>query len=118
MRTRTTRTQLDLDDLMRQLMLVGFGMLLAWSLTGVVGLISGSFTIAPGAALRFLLAILVVVFARRTYWEIREWHWRRTTPDDRSGFASPAYRCGSNRVSNSSTSIREMAGFATREAST
>ena len=86
-----TRTQLDLDDLMRQLMLVGFGMLLAWSLTGVVGMISGSFTIEPNAALRFLLAILVVVFARRTYWEIREWHWRRATPDDRSGFASPLW---------------------------
>ena len=79
MRTRT-RTRLDLDDLMRQLMLVGFGMLLAWSMTGVVGMISGSFTIEPNAALRFLLAILVVVFARRTYWEFREWHWRRTTP--------------------------------------
>ena len=90
MRTRT-RTRLDLDDLMRQLMLVGFGMLLAWSMTGVVGMISGSFTIEPNAALRFLLAILVVVFARRTYWEFREWHWRRTTPDDRSGFASPLW---------------------------
>ena len=54
-------------------------------------MISGSFTIEPTAALRFLLAILVIVFARRTYWELREWHWRRTTPDDRSGFDSPLW---------------------------
>lgn len=86
-----TRTRVDFDDLMRQLMFVGFGALLAWSLTGAVGMISGSFSIEPNAALRFLLAVLVVVFARRTYWELREWHWRRRSPDDRSGFASPLW---------------------------
>ena len=36
----------------------------------------------------------------------------------RSEPASPAYRSGSNRFSNSSTSSREIAGFATRAAST
>jgi hypothetical protein len=29
------------------------------------------------------------VFARRTYWELQEWHWRRLPPDERYGFASP-----------------------------
>jgi hypothetical protein len=86
-----TKARVDFDDLMRQLMLVGFAALMAWSLTGVVGIISGSFGIEPTAALRFLLAILVVVFARRTYWEIREWRWRRTSPDDRFGFSSPLW---------------------------
>jgi hypothetical protein len=86
-----TKARFDFDDLMRQLMFVGFAALIAWSLTGVVGVISGSFGIEPTAALRFLLAILVVVFARRTYWEVREWRWRRTSPDDRFGFASPLW---------------------------
>jgi len=85
------KTRVDFDDLMRQLMFVGFAALIAWSLTGAVGVISGSFGIEPEAALRFLLAILVVVFARRTYWEMREWAWRKTSADARSGFASPLW---------------------------
>jgi hypothetical protein len=84
-----TRGRLDFDTLLRDLMHVGFGMLLAWSLTGVVGVVSERFTIDPRAALRFLLAILVVVFARRTYWEIREWRWRHVPPEDRYGFINP-----------------------------
>jgi ABC-type microcin C transport system permease subunit YejB len=84
-----TRSRTDFDLLLRDLVHVGFGMLLAWSLTGVVGVISQRFTVQPQAALRFLLAILVVVFARRTYWEVREWHHRRASPDDEYGFTSP-----------------------------
>jgi hypothetical protein len=100
------RARVDFDDLMRQLMLVGFGMLLAWSLTGVVGMISGSFGVEPMGALRFLLAILVVVFARRTYWEIREWRWRRTSADDRYGFASPLWE--TPRISRETSSERDI----------
>lgn len=85
----TVRARTDFDVLLRDLVHVGFGMLLAWSLTGVVGVVSHRFTVDPQAALRFLLAILVVVFARRTYWEVREWRWRKVSPDDRYGFSSP-----------------------------
>jgi len=85
------RSRIDFDQLMRDLMLVGFGALLAWTLTGVVGVMSGEYSVEPQAALRFLLAVLVLVFARRTYWEIREWHWRRFAPDDRYGFTSPIW---------------------------
>jgi len=81
--------RLDFDDLMRDLMHVGFGMLLAWSLTGIVGVMSHQLTVDPHASLRFLLAVLIVVFARRTYWEVLEWRWRRVDPDERSGFVSP-----------------------------
>ena len=31
----------------------------------------------------------ILVFARRTYWEVREWRWRRLPPDERFGFANP-----------------------------
>jgi hypothetical protein len=81
----------DFDDLMRHMMYVGVGMLIGWTLAGAVGLLSGSYTVDPQATLRFLLAVLVVVFARRTYWEFLEWRWRKLPSDDRFGFASPLW---------------------------
>jgi hypothetical protein len=85
----STRTRLDFDDLMRHLMVVGFAALTAWTLVSAGGLATGMLTISPRATLRFLLAVLIVVFARRTYWEVREWRWRRLPPDERFGFVSP-----------------------------
>lgn len=87
----TAKARIDFDQLMRDLSLVGFGALLAWTLAGVIGIMSGEYGVEPQATLRFLLAILVLVFARRTYWEICEWHWRRFAPDDRYGFTSPIW---------------------------
>jgi hypothetical protein len=84
-----SHARMDLDDLLRRLTVIGFVALLLWSLTETVGMLSGIATIAPRASLRFLLAILVVTFARRTYWELREWRWRRVSPEDRFGFSSP-----------------------------
>jgi hypothetical protein len=51
----------------------------------------GLLQISPSATLRFLLAVLVLVFARRTYWEVQEWHMRRLPPDERFGFANPIW---------------------------
>ncbi len=79
----------DLDQLMHDLMLVGFGALVAWCLASMVGLVSGIWGVEPQAALRFLLAVLVLVFARRTYWELQEWRWKRLPTDDRYGFSNP-----------------------------
>lgn len=87
--TTAEHPHIDLDRLMRDLMLIGFGALLTWTLTGVVGFVTGEYGIEPLATLRFLLSVLVLVFARRTYWEIREWRWNRTSADDRFGFSSP-----------------------------
>lgn len=83
------RAHADFDDLMRHLMVVGFAALTAWILVSAGGVLTGTLSIAPQATLRFLLAVLVVVFARRTYWEVREWRWRRLPPDERYGFVSP-----------------------------
>jgi len=33
--------------------------------------------------------VLILVFARRTYWEVREWRWGKLPPDERFGFANP-----------------------------
>jgi hypothetical protein len=84
-----TRTRIDFDDLMRHLMVVGFAALTAWTIISTTGVVTGMLRISPEATLRFLLAVLVVVFARRTYWEVREWRWGRLSPDERFGFTSP-----------------------------
>jgi hypothetical protein len=84
-----SRTRIDFDDLMRHLMVVGFAALTAWSIVSATGVALGMLTISGQATLRFLLAVLVVVFARRTYWEINQWRWSRLPPDERLGFDSP-----------------------------
>lgn len=83
------RTRIDFDDLMRHLMVVGFATLTAWTIVSTTGVALGMIQISSQATLRFLLAVLVVVFARRTYWEINEWRWNRLPPDERFGFESP-----------------------------
>lgn len=76
---------------MRHLMVVGFLSLACWSLTALAGTVSEYLTISARPTLRFLLAVLVLVFARRTYWEVREWRWRKLPPDERFGFANPLW---------------------------
>lgn len=83
------RTGIDFDELMRHLMMVGFAALAAWTAVSVTGIALGMVHIAPLATLRFLVAVLVLVFARRTYWQVREWRWRRLPADERYGFANP-----------------------------
>lgn len=85
------RTEVDFDGLMRHVTVVGFAALTAWTVVSATGLILGILQISPHATLRFLLAVLITVFARRTYWELREWHWRRLPADERYGFASPIW---------------------------
>jgi hypothetical protein len=87
----STRARVDFDGLMRHLMVVGFVALTAWVAASATGMALGILQISPSATLRFLLAVLVLVFARRTYWEIQEWRWRRLPPDERYGFASPIW---------------------------
>jgi hypothetical protein len=86
---RGGRSQIDFDAMMRHLAVVGSIALGAWTAIGAVTVPTGILTVSPQATLRFLLAVLILVFARRTYWEIREWHWRKLPPDERFGFASP-----------------------------
>src|SRR5438094_453413 len=73
--------RLDFDDLMRHLMMVGFFALIAWTLVSGYGILMGLLNVAPGATLRFLLSVLILVFSRRTYWEIREWRTRKLSAD-------------------------------------
>ena len=75
------RTGIDFDELMRHLMVVGFAALAAWTAVSATGIALGMVSIAPRATLRFLVAVLVLVFALRTYWEVREWRWRRLPPE-------------------------------------
>lgn len=83
--------RVDFDGLMRHLTVVGFAGLTAWTIVSAAGLALGVFRISPHATLRFLLAILILVFARRAYWEVQEWRWRHLPPDERYGFSSPIW---------------------------
>ena len=83
------RTRIDFDELMRMLTVVGFVALATWALTSMVGVMSGLTQISTPATLRFLLAVLVLVFSRRTYWEFCEWRWKKLPADERSGFMLP-----------------------------
>jgi hypothetical protein len=87
----SARARVDFDGLMRHLTVVGFAALTAWTIVSMTGLALGLVRISPHATLRFLLAVLVVVFSRRTYREMQEWHWRHLPPDERYGFASPIW---------------------------
>lgn len=82
---------MEFDGLLRDLVLVGFGGLIGWVLVAGVGSLAGLLQIAPQPTLKFLLAVLVVSFSRRTYWEVREWRWRHTPPEERFGFANPLW---------------------------
>ena len=94
----TDRSQrIDLDELMRSLTVVGFVALTTWLLASSVSVLSGYMAVSSPATLRFLLAVLILVFARRTYWEIREWRWNKLTPDERSGFTNPLPATGSQQ---------------------
>ncbi|HET6712319.1 MAG TPA: hypothetical protein VFI59_01200 [Actinomycetota bacterium] len=86
----TERSQhIDFDELMRALTVTGFVALSTWVMASSVGVISGYVAVSPPATLRFLLAVLILVFARRTYWEVREWRWGKLPPDERFGFSNP-----------------------------
>jgi hypothetical protein len=56
------RTRIDFDELMRILMIVGLAALATWVLTAAVGVMSGFTHISGSATLRFLLAVLILVF--------------------------------------------------------
>jgi hypothetical protein len=85
------RAGVDFDGLMRHLMVLGFAALTAWTIVSTAGVALGMVSISTAATLRFLLAVLILVFARRTYWELQEWRWRRLPPDERYGFSSPIW---------------------------
>ena len=85
----TTVPRVDLDDLLRDLTAVGFVSLLLWTVVGAVGAASGTLQIDAHQTLKFLLAVLIVSFARRTYKEMVEWRWSRVPAAKRFGFAQP-----------------------------
>jgi hypothetical protein len=81
--------RLDLDHVLHDLTLIGFGALMAWSLTGLVGTISGYLTVQAEPTLRFLLAVIVLVFARDAYWRIRRV--RATARGNQLSVATPVW---------------------------
>jgi hypothetical protein len=85
------RGKLEVDNMLRELMFVGMAGLVTWAGVAFYGALAGMIEVDRHATLRFLLAVLVLVFARRTYWEIREWRARKLPPDERYGFTNPLF---------------------------
>lgn len=82
----TTRARTDLDTLLNDLTRAAFAVLTAWSLVGFYGTLGGYLEVNRPATLRFLLAILVLVFAHHLVIRVRERRLRRLHPDERYGF--------------------------------
>jgi hypothetical protein len=83
--TTAGRSRFEFDGLLRHLVTVGVAALLTWAAIGAVGLFAGYTTVDTHQVLKFLLAVLLLVFARRTYWEMRKWRWKRMPAVERYG---------------------------------
>lgn len=65
---------------------MGFAVLAAWSLIGLYGTLGGILEVNRQATLRFLLAVMLLVYAHHFLVRLREWRLRRVPPDERYGF--------------------------------
>ena len=61
----TRQRRLDLDTLLNDLTRAAFAVLAAWSIVGLYGTLGGYLEVNRPATLRFLLVVLVLVFAPR-----------------------------------------------------
>ncbi len=82
----TLRQRLDLDTLLNDLTRAAFAVLAAWSLVGLYGTLGGYLEVNRPATLRFLLAVLILVFAHHFLMRVRERRLGRLHPDERYGF--------------------------------
>jgi hypothetical protein len=86
----TTRHRPELDTLLHHLTLVGFGVLITWSVIGLYGTLGGLLEVNRLATLRFLFVITVLVFAHHFVSRVRERRLRQLPPDQRYGFTATA----------------------------
>jgi hypothetical protein len=82
----TTRARTDLDTLLNDLTMAAFAVLTAWSIVGLYGTLGGYLEVNRPATLRFLLAVMVLVYAHHFMIRVRERRLRRLPPDERYGF--------------------------------
>ena len=80
----------QLDTLLQHLTLVGFGVLITWSVIGLYGTLGGILEVNRLATLRFLLVIMVLVYANHFVLRLRERRFRQLPPDERYGFTTGA----------------------------
>lgn len=85
-----TRQRTDLDTLLNDLTRAAFAVLTAWSLIGLYGTLGGYLEVNRPATLRFLFAVLILVFAHHLLIRVRERRLRRLPPDERYGFFGTA----------------------------
>ncbi len=91
---------------------MGFGVLAAWSLIGLYGTLGGILEVNRPATLRFLLVVMLLVYAHHFQIRLSEWRLSRLSPDERYGFAqtSEADATGSSQARG----VESRAGAQTR----
>ena len=82
----TPHQRLQIDTLLRHLTLVGFAFLATWSVIGLYGTLGGLLEVNRPATLRFLLAVMLLVYAHHFLVRLRERRLRLMPPDERYGF--------------------------------
>jgi hypothetical protein len=84
-----SQPHLELDASVRRMMLVCSVGLAAWAVAGALGVLSGYVALPPTATMELLLAVAVLISARRIYWQSCERRWRRLPHEARFGYANP-----------------------------
>jgi membrane protein YdbS with pleckstrin-like domain len=86
-----TRQRIQLDTLLDHLTTAAFAVLATWSLVGLYGTLGGYLEVNKVATLRFLFAVVVLVYAHHFVMRYREWRLRRMSPDERYGFTGAGH---------------------------
>jgi hypothetical protein len=81
-----TPRRFRLDILLDHLTMAAFAVLIGWSLVGLYGTLGGYLEVNKLATLRFLFAIMLLVYAHHFVQRFREWRMRNMPPDERYGF--------------------------------
>jgi hypothetical protein len=86
-----TPQRIRLDVLLDHLTTAAFAVLIGWSLVGLYGTLGGYLEVNRLATLRFLFAIMVLVYSHHFVQRFREWRMRNLAPDERYGFTGAGH---------------------------
>ena len=78
--------EVDFNDLLRHLAIVGIVAFCVWLCVGAMGYAAGYIQFSPVPAIRFMVAILVLVLPTLVVPDLRRLRYRHLSPEARSGF--------------------------------
>ena len=80
------RLEVDFNDLLRHLAIVGVAAFCVWLCIGAMGYAAGYLQFSAVPAIRFMVAILVLVLPTVVVPDHRQLRYRHLSPEARSGF--------------------------------